>query len=171
MGLMRWVTWVKIAIGHVSHYQNYCSGVISLKSSHCNSFEDWAPTVSFTVSDFHRDLSAWQGISLVVLAMATRRWVLYPLPLRESRNCASTCARVHISVTKWCTVGYFSGALWDLWDGTVRYGCLGSVSCLGSLLLTYIDLNSSMDNIKYKDYVYGRCQYKSTWKNKEYLRR
>ena len=23
---------------------------------------------------------------------------------------------------------------------------------------------------KYKDYVYGRCSYKSTWKNIEYLR-
>ena len=31
----------------------------------------------------------------------------------------------------------------------------------------------SMDtvvHIKYKDYVYGRCYYRSTWKNKEYLR-
>ena len=26
-------------------------------------------------------------------------------------------------------------------------------------------------NRKYKDYVYERCYYKSTWKNKEYLRR
>ena len=25
-------------------------------------------------------------------------------------------------------------------------------------------------NRKYKDYVYGRCLYRSTWKNKEYLR-
>ena len=25
-------------------------------------------------------------------------------------------------------------------------------------------------NIKYKDYVYGGCWYRSTWKNKEYLR-
>ena len=24
-------------------------------------------------------------------------------------------------------------------------------------------------NRNYKDYVYGRCKYKSTWKNKEYL--
>ena len=33
--------------------------------------------------------------------------------------------------------------------------------------------NSEKDkyNRKYKDYVYGRCKYKSTWKNKEYLRR
>ena len=119
VGLMRWVSWVKITIGHVSHYQNYCSGVISLKSSHCNSFEDRAPTVSFTVSDFHRDLSAWQGISLVVLAMTTRRWVLYPLSLRESRNCASTYAHfcykvVHCGIFFWCVVGFVR------WDCTIR---------------------------------------------------
>ena len=28
------------------------------------------------------------------------------------------CAHMHISVTKWCIVGYFSDALWDLWDGS-----------------------------------------------------
>ena len=26
-------------------------------------------------------------------------------------------------------------------------------------------------NRKYKDYVYGRCKYKSTWKNKEYFKK
>ena len=26
------------------------------------------------------------------------------------------CTCVHISVTKWCIVGYWSGALWDLWN-------------------------------------------------------
>ena len=27
---------------------------------------------------------------------------------------------VHISVTKWCTVGYSSDALWDLWDPSIE---------------------------------------------------
>ena len=27
---------------------------------------------------------------------------------------------VHISVTKWCIVGYLSDALWDLWYGSIR---------------------------------------------------
>ena len=27
------------------------------------------------------------------------------------------CTCVHISVTKWCIVGYLSRTLWDLWDG------------------------------------------------------
>ena len=28
------------------------------------------------------------------------------------------CIYVHISVTKWCIVGYLSGALWDFWSET-----------------------------------------------------
>ena len=28
------------------------------------------------------------------------------------------CTLVHISVTKWCIMGYLSGALWDLWEGS-----------------------------------------------------
>ena len=35
---------------------------------------------------------------------------------------ATLCNRnVHISVTKWCIVGYFSDALWDLWDGSIGF--------------------------------------------------
>ena len=30
------------------------------------------------------------------------------------------CTHVHISVTKWCIVGYGIGALWDLWDGYIK---------------------------------------------------
>ena len=29
------------------------------------------------------------------------------------------CTRVHISVTKWCILGYGTDAFWDLWDGSV----------------------------------------------------
>ena len=29
------------------------------------------------------------------------------------------CIPVHISVTKWCVVGYLYDALWDLWDGSM----------------------------------------------------
>ena len=31
------------------------------------------------------------------------------------------CTCVHISVTKWCIVGYGTGALWDLWNGFITY--------------------------------------------------
>ena len=34
------------------------------------------------------------------------------------------CTFVHISVTKWCIVGYLSDALWDLWDGSIGAGYL-----------------------------------------------
>ena len=30
------------------------------------------------------------------------------------------CTYVHISVTKWYIVGFTTGALWDLWDGSIR---------------------------------------------------
>ena len=29
------------------------------------------------------------------------------------------CTCVHISVTKWCIVGYLSDAFWDLWNGSI----------------------------------------------------
>ena len=29
------------------------------------------------------------------------------------------CTCVHISVTKWCIVGYFSDVLWNLWNGSI----------------------------------------------------
>ena len=36
---------------------------------------------------------------------------------------AQFCNRnVHISVTKWCVMGYLSDAFWDLWDGSIRSG-------------------------------------------------
>ena len=34
------------------------------------------------------------------------------------------CTCVHISVTKWCIVGYDTGTLWDLWDGSIGLGYL-----------------------------------------------
>ena len=29
------------------------------------------------------------------------------------------CTHVHISVTKWCIVGYWADALWNLWDWSI----------------------------------------------------
>ena len=31
------------------------------------------------------------------------------------------CTGVHISVTKWCIVGYLYNALWDMWDGFIFF--------------------------------------------------
>ena len=33
--------------------------------------------------------------------------------------CNRMCTYVHISVTKWCIVGYLSDAMWDVWDGSI----------------------------------------------------
>ena len=47
-------------------------------------------------------------------------------PISQIQQCVSPishnepfCNRnVHLSVTKWCIVGYMSDAFWDLWDGS-----------------------------------------------------
>ena len=36
-----------------------------------------------------------------------------------SQNAPFCYRNVHISVTKWCILGYLSDALWDLWDGSI----------------------------------------------------
>ena len=36
------------------------------------------------------------------------------------------CTCVHISVTKWCIVGFLSDALWVLWDGSIQISLWGS---------------------------------------------
>ena len=46
------------------------------------------------------------------------------------------CTCVHISVTKWCIVGYISDALWDLWDDTSL--CLMLMSSTHQIPVPYI---------------------------------
>ena len=41
--------------------------------------------------------------------------------LSTHRFVADMCTCVHISVTKWCIVGYLSNALWDLWDWSIHW--------------------------------------------------
>ena len=45
---------------------------------------------------------------------------LVPYPIMQ-HFVAEMCTRVHISVTKCCIVGYWSDALWDLWDGSISW--------------------------------------------------
>ena len=44
------------------------------------------------------------------------------------------CTCVHISVTKWCIVGYLSDALWDLWESSILREML--MSCRWFLITT-----------------------------------
>ena len=46
------------------------------------------------------------------------------------------CTCVHISVTKWCIVGYLSDALWDLWNGSITI--LPTLWCICNNLLQHI---------------------------------
>ena len=43
----------------------------------------------------------------------------FPYPTRH-HFITEMCTCVHISVTKWCIVGYLPDALWDLWDGSIK---------------------------------------------------
>ena len=58
---------------------------------------------------------------------------------------APVCNRnVHIPVTKWCTVGYFYNALWDMWVGSIGWRVVFTfryftVSCYN----VYMDLKMS----------------------------
>ena len=73
------------------------------------------------------------------------KWPDHDKPLAQIPWCTSLvshnapfCNRnVHLSVTKWCIIGYLSSALWDLWDGSIGWqkchfneifiaGCAGS---------------------------------------------
>ena len=43
-----------------------------------------------------------------------------PIPYPTTHHfVAEMCTCVHISVAKWCIVGYLSNALWVLWDGSI----------------------------------------------------
>ena len=60
------------------------------------------------------------------------------------------CTCVHISVTKWCIVGYLCDALWDLWDWSIDTGprylrlIYPDQSLISAQLMVYI---SSIKNI------------------------
>ena len=53
--------------------------------------------------------------------------IIHNRPISQIPECicaishnATFCNRnVHISVTKWCIMGYLCDALWDLWDGSI----------------------------------------------------
>ena len=62
----------------------------------------------------------WHDRSISQISQRTK----YPTIHHFNRNCTG----VHISVTKWCIVGYGTGALWDLWNWSIRFS-LANVSC------------------------------------------
>ena len=46
------------------------------------------------------------------------------------------CTHVHIPVTKWCIVGYVTGALWDLYNSTYSHQHLFTPSSLTTRLIS-----------------------------------
>ena len=67
------------------------------------------------------------GVSFVTANLIEMLWLQYtnftnPTIHQSLSHNVPLCNRnVHISVTKWCIVGYSSDALWDLWDGSIIY--------------------------------------------------
>ena len=64
------------------------------------------------------------------------------------------CTRVHISVTKWCIVRYGTGAMWDLWAGSIG----ASAGMMLTYLSRYISVSASgaWFNIKMSSYQYRK---------------
>ena len=60
------------------------------------------PTYSSTIDPFHKSHNA-----------------SVPYPIMH-HFVTEMCTWVHISVTKWCFVGYLSDTLWALWDASIR---------------------------------------------------
>ena len=55
------------------------------------------------------------------------------------------CTNVHISVTKWCIMGFLFDALWDLWDGYINLSTRSpptSCSRSGQLTERHVPLSS-----------------------------
>ena len=60
----------------------------------------------------------WNKLRLVLGILLYNDPVPYPT---MHHFVTEMCTCVHISATKWCTVGYLSNVLWDLWHGSI--GC------------------------------------------------
>ena len=52
------------------------------------------------------------------------------------------CTYVHISVTKWCIVGYLSDALWDLWDRSIASDGYFNINVCNSVILNNVTTGS-----------------------------
>ena len=67
------------------------------------------------------ELNKAEGQALVIVQSHKSRnaSVLHPT---MQHFVTEMCTCVHISVSKWCIVGYLSDALWDLWDGSIHWG-------------------------------------------------
>ena len=53
-------------------------------------------------------------------------WTSVPYPTMQ-HFITEMCTFMHISVTKWCSVGYLYDALWDLWGGPISAENLSSI--------------------------------------------
>ena len=75
------------------------------------------------------------------------------------------CTGVHISVSKWCIVGYLSSAFWDLWDGSIKarvaqpsFSCSDHLLSQGIVSLTFWKLSKMFSKL-------GYCRHHTSYEN------
>ena len=69
------------------------------------------------MSTRYRGLSIWCHLSSINPSHKSQNASVPYTTMQHFVTEIRTC--VHISVTKWCIVGYLSDAFWDLWDGSI----------------------------------------------------
>ena len=96
-----------LGIGPVSGRQYY---KVTVSQSHWLSpispYPEWSLAVALH----------WEWNAIDLLHKSHNAPVSHPMMHHFVRE---MCTYVHISVTKWCIVVYFSDALWDLWDWSI----------------------------------------------------
>ena len=103
--------WYKSSIVHMVHW---VTGINSMKLKQ-NGHHFLFPRVCQIRS--HHNFKEWLGVMTTYLIHKSHNTpVLHPT---MHHFITEMCTLVHISVTKWCIVGYMSDAFWDLWDANI----------------------------------------------------
>ena len=108
-------------------WTTYCSGTLSLTStSQCNCLEDWAPvdettrvSVDETWCGFVRAVIWIDNLLIDRYHKSPNTPVPCPTIYHSGQKCAHFCS-------KWCIVGYRTGAVWDLRIWSVTHNQLAS---------------------------------------------
>ena len=119
---------------------------------------DFAKRIHWTPADFHHKWLAMLNIAIffsVIDPSHKSQNASVPYPTMH-HFVTEMCTCVHISVTKWCIVGYLFDALWDLWDGCIvmNSSFVKSGGCFNINMLYYQYRDSS-----YKDTMVSQLSY------------
>ena len=105
-------------------YRNWCRNYIELGDTHQITIHVVSQTFWMQWSKVLQLQGLKAEIARDVIKAVNRPISQIPQCIGAVSHNAPFCNRnVHISVTKWCIVGYLFDALWDLWDGSIRLPC------------------------------------------------